>query len=550
MTKDDIVNALYYGDCLEVMRKWPDGFADLVYLDPPFNSNADYNILFGKGERKGEADKYQAVAFQDTWQWNETAVKRVERLERAASNPAHSAIVGLRSILGDCGMLAYLSYMAERLVELKRVVSPTGSVYLHCDPTASHYLKLLMDCIFGGGNFKNEIIWQRTNAHPLSIRKFESVTDTILYYVRGDDFVFHGVQTPMSAKQIDALYSRQDDKGRYTTTDLSGGKQGGADAYRPFKAVLPPAGRAWAPPNYHKLPQWAQAALGKEYERLGQLEKCDALDDIGLVHWTRNGKPRLKRYLEGTPTQPLPNLWADISRASKLERIYPTQKPLALLERIIKASSNEGDIVLDPFCGCGTTIDAANRLQRRWAGIDISHYAIEVVRKRRLKDASIPVRGVPTNIEAASEMARNQPFEFEKWALSCIPGIAPNNKQTGDGGIDGRGYLLNPLEGIKSQLVLAQVKGGKFNLSQFRDFAGVVTHKNAAMGVYVTLVKPNSPDAYAKAAEQGRVRAGASEFPKMQLWSIADYFEKRKPDLPPLADPVTGKAMHPDLFAG
>lgn len=524
MTKDDIVNALHYGDCLEVMREWPDGFADLVYLDPPFNSNADYNILFGKGEGNGEADEYQAVAFQDTWHWNEAAAKRVDEIKHAAGNPAQAAIAGLHTILGECGMLAYLSYMAQRLVEIKRVVSPTGSIYLHCNPTAGHYLKVIMDSIFNKVNFLSEIAWQ-TGAKNNATKKFGSVHDTIFAYAASQESKFNAQYVDYTKDYIKEVFLYVDDDGeRYTTDSLTDNTTGRAYEYNGIKG------------------KWSVKP-----------SKMKELDMQGMLEFSTTGKTIYrKRYLRDAKGRLVSDIWSDcyLHPQAKERLGYFTQKPLALMNRIVQAATDKGDIVLDPFCGCGTTIDAANRLQRRWAGIDISHYAIELVRKRRLKDASIPVRGVPTSIDAASDMARSRPFEFEKWALSCIPGIAPNNKQIGDGGIDGRGYLLHPLEGTQSRLVLAQVKGGQYHASQFRDFIGVVLNRKAAMGIYVTLDKPTAHNAYAQAAELGSVHAGASEFPKMQLWSIADYFEKRKPDLPPLADPVTGKAMHPDMFAG
>lgn len=241
---------------------------------------------------------------------------------------------------------------------------------------------------------RNEVTWRRANAHPLSIRRFEQITDTLLYYSASDDFTFHGARTPMSEAQVNKLYSQRDERGRFASTDLSGGKQGGPEAYLPFNGVLPPEGRAWAPPDLAKLPAWAQSVVTVDYRDLSPLAKCQALDAAGMIHWTNTGRPRLKRYLDGKPTQLVPNLWADITPAPKSERTgYPTQKPLALLHRIIEASSDSGDVVLDPFAGCATTCVAAHDLARAWVGIDISQKAAELV-TMRIKERQGLFRGI------------------------------------------------------------------------------------------------------------------------------------------------------------
>lgn len=363
---------VWTGDNLDIMRGLNSESVDLIYLDPPFNSNRTYEAPIGS--------QAAGAAFKDTWTLSDLDVAWTGYIA-----DEHPAVAYLLSGAGMChgkGMQSYLTMMAVRVLEMRRVLKPTGSLYLHCDPTASHYLKQLLDAVFGRAQFHNEITWKRTNAHPLSIRRFESVTDTILYYVAGDDFTFNGARTPMSAEQTRALYSHEDDRGRFASTDLSGGKQGGADAYRPFKGVHPPKGRAWAPPDISRLPSWAQSQL-TSYTDLRPLDKCHALDAIGLIHWTSSGRPRLKRYLEGEATQTVTNLWADIKPAGRSERVgYPTQKPLELLDRIIKASSNPGDVVLDPFCGCATACVAAERLGREWVGIDLSPKAVELVNER------------------------------------------------------------------------------------------------------------------------------------------------------------------------
>ena len=463
-------NSLYYGDCLEVMRPWPGASVDLVYLDPPFNSKADYNVLFGN---RAAPDAQQTLAFEDTWRWDENAAARVAAMRRAAASPARAAIAGLQGMLGNCGMLAYLSYMAERLLETKRILKETGSVYLHCDPTASHYLKIVMDAVFGHENFRNEIVWRIGWVSGFKTRKRGWIRnhDTILYYIMG----------PAAA----AAFNKE---------------------YIPY------------PPGYVRRDGAPPTGEGIPIEDTWNCSSADALDSIMI-------------------------------KSFSTEKMgYPTQKPVALLERIIKASSGEGGIVLDPFCGCGTTVDAANRLRRRWIGIDISPFAIDLIKYRRLKDKGIPVNGVPVDMETARTMAREKPLDFEKWAVARIPGMIPNAKQTGDRGVDGRGYLLDA--GRKSEgLVLAQVKGGRFALGGLRDFLHAVRREKAAMGVFVTLDTVMSRNALAEAREAGDVTIGAKRYPKVQIWSIAQYFDNREPNLPPLADPFTGKAMQGDIHA-
>ncbi len=489
-------NALYYGDCLEVMQRWPDEIVDLCYLDPPFNSKSNYNILFGD---KRDPDRQQTLAFEDTWHWDEAAEDRIGAFKRALAKPAHAAIAGLHTILGNSGMMAYLSYMAERLSEIRRLLKNTGSIYLHCDPTASHYLKILMDAIFGSRNFRNEIIWH----HPkigIASEKFTSNTDTIFFYVKSDQYQFSRVHSD----QPNELYNRWKSKLR-----------DGVLYYKEAK---------------HINDNPAKSKIRVKTKELGRkLKDNDIVVDFNL--------PENKKVLD--------NVWKiSFLKGNAKENLgYPTQKPKVLLERIIKASSNRGDLVLDPFCGCGTTVDVANRLHRKWLGIDISPFAIDLVKNRRIQNKSVSVHGIPVDLETARQMAKNKPLDFEKWAVTRIPGMMPNSRQVGDGGIDGRGKVL-----ATSGLVLAQVKGGKFMLSQLRDFLHTVSANKAALGIYITVDKVTSAGALAKARAEGYFTLGANKYPKVQLWSMADFFDDRKPDLPSLADPFTGKPMQSDMI--
>ena len=470
-------NALYYGDCLDWMREWPDESVDLVYLDPPFNSNADYNIIFGAGD----GAPAQVRGFADTWKWDAAAAERVARIENALNHPLQATAAGLRAMLGPSGMLAYLTYMGERLLEMRRLLKPTGSVYLHCDPTASHYLKAVMDAIFGHASFSNEIVWSYRRWSVRTARGFQRMHDTILYYMKDPARSVHNVEYEPASES----YLRR-----------FGGGSNRKDPANPTR-VIP-------------------------------------VDE---------------------PTQGMPrrDVWSDIGiiAGNSRERVgYPTQKPLALLERIVAASSNPGDLVLDPFCGCGTAVVAAHNLGRRWIGIDISATAMDII-QRRMKPAGIEAEtyGIPRDLPSARRLAAERPHDFEAWAVSCVPGLAPNERRGGDGGIDGRGRILDAPAGGGSRLVLAQVKGGRgFVLDQFRAFLRVLDREGAALGVYVTLDPVTSPSARREAAELGEVAVGAGRYPRVQLWSVADHFEGRAPSLPTLADPDTGRPIAPSLF--
>ena len=469
-------DTLYYGDCLELMREWDSHCVDLIYLDPPFNSDVNYNILFGakKAEPK-KTDLAQLTAFTDTWQWNEDAHERVARIESAVKHPAHLCISAFHKMHPDgSGMLSYLSYMAERLAEMQRILKPTGSIYLHCDQTASHYLKLLMDEIFGGGNFLNDIIWSyRRWAGKAS--RYQRMHDSLLFYKNGEQNIWTKPMEPKAA----------------------------------------------GTPKYRRWNEWDE-----EKQKLV----------------TRSDKSKAVTETNMRDVWPIARL-----QSSSKERLgYPTQKPLALLERIIKASSNEGDVVLDPFCGCGTTIEAAINLNRKWVGVDISTYALEVIRRERLNDMKFEVIGIPKDLPGARLFARDKPFDFEKWAVTRIRGFAPNTVQTGDGGIDGRAMIHN--RDLDNRLCIAQVKGGKPNISDLRAFCGSLAGGKAAIGIFITLEKWHTPSVQKCIADAGKLTIGASEFNRLVMYSIAEHFDEVRPNLPPFAHPRTGAAMQDELL--
>ncbi len=514
---------LYYGDCLTWMTLWDDETVDLIYLDPPFNSNQKYNVLY----RDRGAGKAQYRAFDDTWHWNNTAEARLAVYQGATARPARRAVLGLHQMLGECGMLAYLTYMAERLEQMKRLLKPTGSIFLHCDDTAVHHLRALMDLIFGANAFRNEIVWKRTGSHSDS-KRLGRTGDRILFY--GSKGVNRdAVRVPLSPQYVEQKYRYRDARGRYREDNLTAKGLTGGGYYYDFHGHSGP----WRYPK-------------------GRMLELEADDRI---HFPKKagGVPAFKRYLTDNKGRYLSDVWTDIPpiNSQAKERLgYPTQKPLKLLDRIIRASSNPGDMVLDPFCGCGTAVDAANRLDRRWAGIDISSFAIDLIRERRMADKHVQVRGTPFDLAAAKKLARERPFEFESWAIMRMPGFVPNTVQVADGGVDGRSTLAVKPADHKSRLALAQVKGGRFGLSQLRDFLHVLESKRAALGVYVTLSPVRSRDARAQAYKAGTVRVGAEEYPRCQLWSIADHFEGRRPHLPTMTDPYNGKPLDQgSLFA-
>ena len=518
-------NTLYYGDCLEWLPRFPSESVDLIYLDPPFNSNTDYNLLFGNGgqRRRGGRRSAQVRAFDDTWRWDDAAAQRVDRLARAVAHPAHKAVVGLRTLIGEGGMLAYLSYMAERLAEMPRILKPTGSIYLHCDPTASHYLKTVLDVIFGFNNFRNEITWRRSNPKSLGTINFPNCRDIILRYSKTETCTFNKIYGPHDPEYVKKAYRLRDGRGRYQLLPLLNPNDNRPNLTYEFLGVT----RVW---------RWTRERMQREYE-------------AGVVVQAKPGAvPRYKKYLQDSPGRTITNDWHDIRPVLGKESLgYPTQKPMALLERIIETSTDPGDVVLDPFCGCGTAVAAAHKLNRRWAGIDISPFAIDLIASKRFPEFKVPTEGYPYDLAGAAKLAKDAPFKFEKWAVTRVPGLAPNDQQVGDGGIDGVGYLLAKPENGTTDQVLAQVKGGSYKLGQLRDFLGVLEREKAAMGVYTTVNPIRAKGAHAEAAKRGKLRLGVTEYPRAQLWSIQDYFDARMPVLPALADPYTGKPVQGSL---
>ena len=556
-----MMNRLYYGDNLDILRNreyFPDACVDLIYLDPPFNSNRDHNVLF-KAE-SGEDSEAQITAFEDTWHWSENAEATYRDLITDAPDKVSTAIEALLNLIDRNQMMAYLVMMAARLVELHRVLKPTGSLYLHCDPTASHYLKIVLDAILGPVNFRSEVVWKRTGAHDLGAKQWPAVHDVILMYSKGDDWTWNPTHVDYSDKQKRNNFPHTDERGRYGPRDLTGGKAGGTEAYQPWRGIPPSSGRAWALPSYKRLPEWLIQLLPTdgEWQKLGIHAKLDLLDELDMIHWPNkaDGKPMLKYYLADRPGVLKGDTWEDIpplsSRAK--ERLgYPTQKPLDLMERIICASSNEGELVFDPFCGCGTTAAAAHKLNRRWIGIDITHLGI-ALQKYRLHDMfelesgkDYEVIGEPTTVAGAREMAQDSAndgrYQFEWWALSLV-GAKPVGGQAGsrrgkkgaDAGIDG---VINFFEQddkgkAKARKVVVQVKSGAVKAGDIRDLKGTIEREKAAIGVFVTLENPTQP-MLKEALAAGYYESDFWQKPyrKLQILSIRDLFDGEGVDMPP-----------------
>jgi site-specific DNA-methyltransferase (adenine-specific) len=512
------MNRLYYGDNLDVLRRHvDDASVDLVYLDPPFNSNASYNVLFA--ERDGTQAASQIKAFEDTWKWDEDAARAYESAVEAGGKLSQ-AMQAFRTLLSESDMMAYLAMMAPRLVELRRVLKPTGSLYLHCDPTASHYLKLLLDAIFGPVNFRNEIVWKRTSSHNDSVR-FGKIHDVILFYSVSDKWRFNLQRTPLDQSYIDNVYTQVDENGRrYRLGDISA-----------------PGGRG---PIY----EWG----GKTQPWRFTKDKMEALHKAGRIKLYPDGRAMINayvRYLDESKGQPVQDWWDDIGviAAPAKERLgYPTQKPQALLERIVLASSNEGDTVLDPFCGCGTTIAAAQKLNRRWIGIDITNLAISLIRSR-LTDtfggkSEYEVIGEPVSIPDAQALAASDPYQFQWWALGLVGARPVEQKKGADKGIDGRIYFH--VGDSKSHSIILSVKAGHVTVSQVRDLRGVLDREKAEMGVLISFEEPTGP-MRKEASSAGFYTSPWGKHARLQLLTVEDLLTGKGIDRPPIQTSTTFK---------
>lgn len=511
------MNYLFYGDNLDVLRRHVDDESvDLIYLDPPFNSKRDYNAVFT--DKSGKKAAAQIQAFEDTWQWDASAANAYDDVvHQGHHDGAARYLKAMRDFLGTTDMLAYLAMMTVRCVEMHRVLRPHGSIYLHCDPTMSHYLKVMLDGIFGHNNFRNDLTWKRTSAHN-DPGRYGANTDCILYYTKSDEWTWNQIYVPYTDEYA----------ARYRNVD--------------------PDGRKWMDDN---LTAKGLSGGGYEYEYKGisslwrcPIETMRRLDDEGRLHFTRGNKGiRLKRYLDEQKGLPVQALWDDIPplNSQAQERLgYPTQKPEALLDRIIQSSSNPGDVVLDPFCGCGTTVASAQKLGRRWVGIDVTHLAVSLIRGRLIDSfgdkirSTFTVHGEPTTLDDAEALADHDKYQFQFWALGLVHARpdAKDEKKGADKGIDGRRYFSDEVGG-STKTILISVKGGKsIPANAVRDLRGTIERDDACIGVLISIAEPT------KAMREEAAAAGmysspfGTRHPKIQLLTIEQLMNGANVSMP------------------
>ena len=538
-------NVLYYGDNLDVLRRHiKEESVDLVYLDPPFNSNQDYNILFEA--KDGTAAPAQIKAFEDTWHWDQAAARQFDEVVERGG-PVADVMLAFRQFLGTNDMLAYLAMMAPRLVELHKVLKRTGSLYLHCDPTASHYLKLLLDAVFGPMQFHSEIIWKRSSAHSDTKQGrviHGHIHDVLLFYTRGDEWTWNPIYTPYDAEYLESEYRHVGDNGRrYKETDCTAAKPGGDVSYE-WHVKRSSSDERWVADltDEYKKPKKGVVYLGvRPYEgRFWAYSKANLIEFARTDHLIHRstGMPRIIQYADEMPGVPLQDVWTDIPPigARAAERLgYPTQKPEALLERIILSATNEGDVVLDPFCGCGTTIAAAQYLKRQWIGIDITHLAIGLI-KSRLEtayhgSAKFTVVGEPTTVDGAAQLAAEDKYQFQAWALGLV-GARPWEaiKKGADKGVDGRlRFKFGPDDDFKQ--IVFSVKGGKLKATDVRDLRGVREREEAEIGVLISFEEPTR-QMKQEAASAGFYESPWGKHPRIQLLTVAELLAGKRIDYP------------------
>ena len=538
------MNRLYYGDCFTIMQEFGLASVDLIYLDPPFNSNRQYNAIYK--DETGRPLPEQIDAFCDMWELDEErdrAIRTMPVLMRESG--IDDATVELwrlwmQALRGtQPRLLAYLSYMAQRLLIMHRILKPTGSLYLHCDPTASHYIKALLDAIFGHQNFRNEIIWRRISAHN-SARRWGPIHDTLLFYSRGDNYTWNRIFQEYDKEYVDRNYRHSDERGHYRLGDLTGSGIRSGESGQPWQHIDPTKnGRHWAVPTEESLP--ADIPLPAHYSEMALHERLDVLDESGLIYWPSRGTmPRFKGYISMADGVSIQDIIWDISPigAQANERLgYATQKPTALLERLIASSSNPGDVVLDPFCGCATTMEAAQKLGREWIGIDIAIHAIKRVARVRLTERlglvegqDFTVEGVPRTVEGAQDLWERDKYHFQKWAVEQTEGFV-TTKRSADGGIDGRVYFAVP-HAQELQNMVVEVKGGaNVGIGVLRELKGVLDYDTALMAGLIIM----EPLGTVKARNFARFMGDAGsleilgiEYPKMQLLTGAEILDGKR----------------------
>ena len=556
------MNKLHFGDCLTIMDGWLSNYIDLIYLDPPFNSNRRYNAIYK--DETGRPLPEQIDAFSDMWELNAGSLQDIRNTPIAlrAAGVDDTAVELWRlwmHALRDTqpNLLAYLSYMTLRLAKMKTILKPTGSIYLHCDPTASHYVKALMDAIFGHNNFRGEIIWRNTSSHNRT-KGWGPIHQTIFFYTGGSSqYTWNRVFQPYDKDYLDQHYRYEDERGRWQSSDLTGpGVRGGSSGIA-WRGIDPSVnGRHWEVPPDRTLHSSFKHPTG--YSEMSVQDRLDALDAQGFIQWPKSGKmPRYKRYLDAALGAPIQDIIWDIKPVSGNEDMgYDTQKPVALLERIIKASSNPGDLILDPFCGCATTLEAAERLGRRWIGIDIAIHAIKRVARIRLNERlglvegkDYEIEGVPQTVEGAQHLWDRDPYHFQTWAVEQVEGFV-TTKRSADGGIDGRLYFAVPDEDVLQSMVL-EVKGGKnVTIKVMRELKGVLDDDDALMAGLIVL-HPLS-DRKRRNFEKFMASAGVMtilgiDYPRMQILTVEEILEGRRFKTPTVAGKYTPQPVLPGI---
>ena len=532
------MNKLWYGDNLTIMQGMPKHSVDLIYLDPPFNSKQNYNLLYKT--MTGKPVPEQVEAFCDTWEMD------AQKEAIARSMPVLMREHGIDDYYVDFWrlwmqalrhtqphLLAYLIFMVQRLLHMKSILRPTGSIYLHCDPAASHYIKVMMDGIFGHDNFRNELIWKRTGAHGRA-KRWGSIHDTILFYTLSDSYTWNRTFETYDKEYLETRYNSKDKRGLHQPISLTGPGLRSGSSGQAWRGVNPSdSGRHWELPPDRALPSWFRFPAG--YAQMSCQERLDVLDDQRLIYWpTRGTQPRFKRYVEVAGGNPIQDVIADIPAVNSQaeERLgYPTQKPVGLLERIINASSKPGDVVFDPFCGCGTTIYASEKTGRKWIGCDIAILSIKLVREvlaeryRLVEGVHYEVDGIPTSVEGAQVLFDKDPSTFQNWFVERVGGF-PMTRKSADRGIDGRIYF-ETRDGLREMML--QVKGGKHvRPTDVRDLRGVLEREgNAELAGFLSIM-PASKAMLSEAAEAGTYSYNGVEYPRIQFLTTSDVLEAKR----------------------
>lgn len=533
------MNHLYYGDNLQVLHDHvASECVDLIYLDPPFNSHATYNTWFQAPT--GERSTAQAKAFSDTWNWSTSTSAEYDQVMLGPRTDVAEMLIGMRSFLHENSMMAYLVMMTARMIELHRVLKPSGTLYLHCDPHADAYLRIMLDAVFGP-RFVNSITRRRQSAHSdakQGSRHFGRIHDTILVYAKSSnrkDRVWNTQYIPYTEEEIDNEFRFKDELGRYALKDMSG--PGGSRNGNPTYEVMG-VSKAWRSSKTSMASLMSEPSIPEVAKLMrGKWQSNQWYQVKGRIVQTNAGNvPMIKKYLSESPGKQVQDIWTEkelwnLSSGAKEATGWPTQKPVALLERIIAASSNHEDIVLDPCCGCGSTIEAAEKLGRQWIGIDITHSAINEVEARLRNMSPIPIwqtHGRPKDLAGAAKLATDNPHEFQAWAFSLVMDRTYETPKYGaDRGVDGVGFFTTD-DGKTHGKLIASVKGGsRITPSMVRDFAGTMERENAQIGVMILLTPP-TPEMLLAANTKGMYKG----VPKIQILTIAEWFNGIRLKLP------------------